>query len=116
MSQTKERRDNEVEADVESPSVCKAEGGIREHWEQNNAKSIDGLPALSSASSVGFRSNGYNINLWTKSPPDSEKTTGKVTRAVEYVDTKFLAGVATGGLFAVACHIIFQHAQRFPLI
>ena len=96
--------------------MCKAEGGIKEYWERENANSLDGLPGLSSASSAGFRSNGYGINLRTKSSPDSEKTIGKATRAVEYVDTKFLAGVATGGLFAVACHIIFQHAQRFPLI
>lgn len=114
--QNREKKDNEVEADVENPSMCKAEGGIKEYWEQKNAKSLDGLPGLSSASSVGFRSNGYNTNLWTKSSPDSEKTTGKATRVVEYVDTKFLAGVATGALFAVTCQIISQHAQRFPLI
>jgi len=88
--------------------MCKAVNGLKEYWEQKNAKSLDGLPGLSTAPSVGFRPNGYNVNAWTGSPPFSEKQTTRVSR---YVDAKFLAGVATGGAFATACYAIFQHAQ-----
>ena len=91
--------------------MCKAESGLKEYWEQKNTKSLDGLPGLSSASSVGFRLNGYNVNLWTSSPPSREKGSVKATQATQYVDTKFLAGMATGGLFATVCYAIFQHAQ-----
>ena len=91
--------------------MCKAEKGIKEYWEQKNAKSLDGLPGLSSAPSVGFRPNGYNVNAWTKSSPPGEKQTEKATEVSRYVDAKFLAGVATGGAIAAVCYVIFQHAQ-----
>jgi len=110
-SNHKEKKENRAEADAENPSMCKAENGIKEHWEQRNAKSLDGLPGLSSASSVGFRPNGYNVNLWTNSPPFGEKGMGESIQAARYVDVKFMAGVATGGLFAMVCYAIFQHAQ-----
>ncbi|KAF9646297.1 hypothetical protein BDM02DRAFT_3171887 [Thelephora ganbajun] len=113
----KEQKDNEAEADAEDPSMCKAESGIKEYWENKNAKSLDGLPGLFSASSVGFRPNGYNVNIWTKSSPASEKQANEVTQTTRYVDAKFLAVVATGGLFATACYAIFQHAQlQFSLL
>lgn len=97
--------------------MCKAEGGIKEYWEQKNAKSLDGLPGLSSAPSAGFCPHGYNINLWTSSPPFGEKDMGKLTHIRGYVDAKFMAGMAMGGLFATICYIIFQHAQpRFSLL
>ena len=111
FSNNKEKKDTEAEADAEIPSMCKAESGIKEYWEQKNATSLDGLPGLASASSVGFRPNGYNVNLWTKSSPLSEKRTDTATQASQYVDAKFLAGVATGGLFATACYAILQHVQ-----
>ena len=108
----REKKDNEAEADAENPSMCKAESGLKEYWEQKNAQSLDGLPGLSSASSVGFRPNGYNVNLWSSSsPPPHEKQTDKAARETHYVDAKFLAGVATGGLLATACYAIFQHTQ-----
>jgi len=88
--------------------MCKAEKGIKEYWEQKNTKSLDGLPGLSSAPSAGFRPHGYNVNLWTSSPP---KDVGKSTQVGRYVDAKFMAGMATGGLFAMVCYVIFQHAQ-----
>ena len=91
--------------------MCKAESGIKEYWEQKNAKSLDGLPGLSSAPSVGFRPNGYNVNLWTSSPPFGEKDIGESIQTARYVDVKFMVGVATGGLFATVCYAIFQRAQ-----
>ena len=33
----------------------------------------------------------------------------KSIQVARYVDTKFIAGMATGGLFATACYVIFQH-------
>lgn len=97
--------------------MCKAESGIKEYWDQKNLKSLDGLPGLSSASSVGFRLNGYNVNLWTSSPPLGKKDTDKPMQATRYMDAKFLAGMATGGLFATVCYTIFQHAQsHFSLL
>jgi len=99
------------EVDAESPSTCKAEKGLKEYWEQKNAKSLDGLPGLSSAPSVGFRPNGYNVNAWTKSPPSGEKQTDKAAQVSQFVDAKFLTGVATGGAFATVCYVIFQHAH-----
>jgi len=107
----REQKDNRTEADAEDPSMCKAESGIKEYWEEKNTKSLDGLPGLSSAPSVGFRPRGYNVNLWTSSPPFGEKDTRKSTQVGRYVDAKFMAGMATGGLFAMVCYIIFQHAQ-----
>ena len=106
----KEQKDNEVEADAEDPSVCKAESGLKEYWEQKNAQSLDGLPGLSSASSAGFRPNGYNVNVWTKSPPVGKKQTDKAKWTARYVDTKFLAGVATGGVLVTVCYATFQRA------
>ena len=97
--------------------MCKADSGLKEYWDQKNAQSLDGLPGLSSASSTAFRPNGYNVNVWTKSPPLSEKRTNKATQATRYVDAKFLAGVATGGVFATVCYAMFQHAQsHFSLL
>ena len=90
--------------------MCKAASGLKEYWERENSQSLDGLPGLSSAPSVGFRLGGYNVNLWTNSPPRDKKQTGKVTQATQYVDAKFLAGVATGGLFASVCYAISRHA------
>jgi len=110
----REKKDVEAEADAEDPSVCKAEGGLKDYWEQKNTKSLDGLPGLSSASSTGFRPTGYDVNLWTTSPPSEEKDTAEARRATQFFDTKFLAGVATGGLFATACYTIFQNTQ--PLL
>lgn len=107
----KEQKDNKVEAEAEDPSTCKADSGIKEYWEQKNTKSLDGLPGLSSAPSVGFRSNGYNINAWTKTSPVSERPMDKPIQALRYMDAKFLAGVATGGLLANVCYTILQHAQ-----
>lgn len=113
----KEQRDNRAEADAEDPSTCRAEGGIKEYWEQKNAKSLDGLPGLSSAPSAGFCPRGYNINLWKSSPPFGEKDMGKSTHVGRYVDAKFMAGMAMGGFFATICYIIFQHAQpQFSLL
>ena len=97
--------------------MCKAENGLKEYWEQKNTQSLDGLPGLSSASSAGFRPNGYNVNAWTKSPPLDIKRTDKATQAGGYVDAKFLAGAVTGGVFATVCYAIFQHAQsQFSLL
>lgn len=100
-----------MEADAEDPSTSKAERGLKEYWQQKNAKSLDELPGLSSAPSVGFRSNGYNINAWTKSPPISKTLTDKTAQAPRYVDAKFLAGVATGGLLTAVCYTVLQHTQ-----
>ena len=108
---TKEQKDNEAEADAENPSMCKAESGLKEYWEKKNTQSLDGLPGLSSAPSAALRPNGYNVNVWTKFPHLGEKQTGKATQATRYVDAKFLAGVATGGLLATVCYAILQHAQ-----
>jgi len=111
MSKNKEQKDNEAEAGAENPSTCRAEDGIREYWEQQNNKGLDGLPALTSASSVGFRLNGYNVNLWTKSTPLNETQKEKVAQVTDYVDAKFLAGVVTGGLFAMVCYATLRHVQ-----
>lgn len=90
--------------------MCKAEGGLKEYWERENTKSLDGLPGLSSAPSAGFRLNGFNVNVWTKSPPIDTKRADEATQTVRYVDTKFLAGVATGGVLVTVCYTIFQRA------
>lgn len=91
--------------------MCKAESGLKEYWDKKNAQSLDGLPGLSSASSVGFRPNGYNVNAWTESPPTGKKQTYMVRQVSGYADVKFMAGVVTGGAFATACYAIFQLAQ-----
>lgn len=92
--------------------MCKAVSGIKEYWEQRNVKSLDGLPGLSSgAPSAGFRPNGYNVNVWTRSPPVSKISTDETTQTSQYVDAKFVAGVATGGLLTAVCYTIFQHAR-----
>jgi len=106
-----EQKDNQAEADAENPSTCKAEGGIKEYWEQKNAKSLDGLPGLSSASRIGFRPNGYNVNRWTTSLPHGGKDVDVSMRSMGYVDVKFLAGVATGVLFTMVCYAILLHTQ-----
>jgi len=108
---SKEQKDNEVEADAENPSMCAAESGLKAYWVQKNTQSLDGLPGLSSASKAGFRPNGYDVNAWTKSPPSGGKLTNTVTQKAGYFDAKFLAGVATGGLFATACYTVLQYTQ-----
>jgi len=96
--------------------MCKAESGLKEYWEQKNTRSLDGLPGLSSASNVGFRPNGYNVNLWTKSPLFGENQTEKVAQETRYVDARFLAGVATGGLFALVCYTALHAQSQLSLL
>ena len=94
--------------------MCKAESGIKEYWELKNARSLDGLPGLSSASRTGFRSNGYNVNAWTTSPPHGESPRhGKkdVDMWMRYVDVRFSVGVVTGGLLATVFYAILLHTQ-----
>ena len=113
----REKKDNEAEASAEDLLMCKAEGGIKEYWEQKNVKSLDGLPGLSSAPSVWFRSNGYNVNAWTRSPPVSEVPKDKMVQALRYGDAKFLAGVALGASLTVVSYTILQHAQsQFSMV
>ena len=48
-------------------------------------KGVPGLP-----SSIGFRSNGFNINMWTRAPFVDEKPVDRRIRAFTFVDVNWM--------------------------